>query len=925
MTPSPLSSLLALVLAAPALAEFPAPLNSETSPGEPMSAEEAASTIELPAGFHANVFAAEPEVQNPIAMAWDARGRLWIAENYSYAERTLQFDDRFRDRILIFTDENHDGRADERRVFSDTLNRLTGLEVTADGVYAICPPQLLFLPDRNHDDVPDTPAEVLLDGFTVPPANHHNFANGLRLGPDGWLYGRCGASAPGEVGSPGCAAAERIPLRGTIWRYHPQTKVFEALASGTTNPWGHDWNEDGELFFINTVNGHFWHLIPGAHYVRPHTIDPNPRVYEAIDMHADHWHFDTSGDWTKSRDGAANAWGGGHAHCGLLFSRSGTWPEAYRGRAFTLNFHGRRINVERLEKEGAGYIARHEPDFAIWKDPFFRGIDLSEGPDGAVYVLDWSDTGECHENTGVHRTSGRIYRIAYGESKPPFQWDLAWRNRPELSADSLPFRAQHWPLDTVLGKRPRPEASAGEIDAALQLQVQATPLERASVLQRLPVARRLAVAEPLVAEPRWVQDHNLPLMVWYGLIPVADEDPVGLAKLAGKTNWPTLQRLIARRLGEDLESKPEGLNVLLELGRAGTAELRKEIIAGMSQATAGWRKAKAPESWPAFAAVMTPVEVQELQVLFGDGRALDSVRALALDPKADLAARKAALRSLIEARPDDLRQVCEKLVSVRFLNPLAAQGLSLFDDPKAAEAIAGAWKQFHPEDRPSFFAALTSRPVFATVLLDALAREAVPKSALSAYDARQIQALGDATLNQRLEAVWGSLRASSGGQAQAIADWKKRLSPGVLAAADKGKGRMTFQNVCATCHQLYGSGGAIGPDLTGSGRSDLDYLLENILDPSAVVSADYQLSVLSLKDGRVLTGMIRGRTEKVVTLQTMASAESIPADQIAKSEIIPMSLMPEGLALAMQPDQFRDLIAYLMHPVQVELGSGSLP
>ena len=199
-----------------------------------------------------------------------------------------------------------------------------------------------------------------------------------------------------------------------------------------------------------------------------------------------------------------------------------------------------------------------------------------------------------------------------------------------------------------------------------------------------------------------------------------------------------------------------------------------------------------------------------------------------------------------------------------------------------------------------------------------MARDVVPKSALSAYDARQIQALGDSALNQRLEAVWGSLRASPGGQAQAIAEWRKRLTPANLASADKGKGRATFQNVCATCHQLYGNGGAIGPDLTGSGRGDLDYLLENILDPSAVVSADYQLSVLTLKDGRVLTGMIRGRTDKVVTLQTMATAESIPTDQIAKSEIVPMSLMPEGLALALQPDQFRDLIAYLMHPVQVD-------
>src|SRR5437870_4620319 len=99
---------------------------------------------------------------------------------------------------------------------------------------------------------PDGAPEVLLDGLTGSPDMYHTFANGLRFGPGGWLYGRCGASSAGEVGVPGPPAEQRIPLRGTMWRYHPRRKVVEVLSSGTTNPWGHDWNEHGELFFINT-------------------------------------------------------------------------------------------------------------------------------------------------------------------------------------------------------------------------------------------------------------------------------------------------------------------------------------------------------------------------------------------------------------------------------------------------------------------------------------------------------------------------------------------------------------------------------------------------------------------------------------------------------------------------------------------------
>jgi hypothetical protein len=95
------------------------------------------------------------------------------------------------------------------------------------------------------------------------------------------------------------------------------------------------------------------------------------------------------------------------------------WPDEYRGELMTLNYHGRRINVDRLDREGSGYVGRHEPDICFSADPFFRGIDLTYGPDGGVFVLDWSDTGECHESTGVHRSSGRIYKITYqGAAKP---------------------------------------------------------------------------------------------------------------------------------------------------------------------------------------------------------------------------------------------------------------------------------------------------------------------------------------------------------------------------------------------------------------------------------------------------------------------------------------------------------------------------
>ncbi|MEP3481950.1 MAG: PVC-type heme-binding CxxCH protein, partial [Fuerstiella sp.] len=335
--------------------DFPRLTNSEKdSTAQPMPANAAAASFAVPEGFHVDVFAAEPEVQNPIAMTWDGRGRLWIAENFTYAERRQRFDLSLRDRVLIFEDADRDGVAEKRTVFTDNVQMLTSLEVGHGGVWLMCPSQLLFVPDANFDDKPDSEAIVVLDGFEVAKTNYHNFANGLKWGPDGWLYGRCGGSCPGRIGKPGTPQEERIALEGGIWRYHPVSKHFEVLCHGTTNPWGHDWNQYSDGFFVNTVNGHLWQMIPGAHYVRPFTLDPNPNTYELIDMHADHWHFDTGASWTKSRDGAANSLGGGHAHSGASIYLGDNWPDRYRGSLLTLNFHGRRINRELLNKHGSG-------------------------------------------------------------------------------------------------------------------------------------------------------------------------------------------------------------------------------------------------------------------------------------------------------------------------------------------------------------------------------------------------------------------------------------------------------------------------------------------------------------------------------------------------------------------------------------------
>ncbi|MCA9084969.1 MAG: hypothetical protein KDA81_12985, partial [Planctomycetaceae bacterium] len=421
--------------------DFPEPVNTQ-APGEhPPSPVEMLSLIDLPEGFQVTLFAGEPAVQQPVAFDFDDRGRIWVAENYTYSAHG-QIDPNLRDRIVILQDNDGDGRHDERRVFWDKGSMLTGLTWGFGGLWVLNDGSLSFIPDRNGDDVPDSDPVEMLNGWTKTAG--HNFVNGLMWGPDGWLYGRHGITDSSLPGTPDTPKDERQPMNCGIWRFHPTRHTFEVVCNGTTNPWGLDYDRHGQFFFTNNVIGHLWHVVPGAHYERMFGQDFNPHLYELMSQTADHYHWDTTGKWSDSRDGKADDLGGGHSHCGGMIYQGTNFPEAFRNRIFMCNTHGRCVNVERLERSGSGYVGKHEANLLKVNTPWFRGVELKYGPRGEVYVSDWSDNGECHDHDGVHRTSGRLYCISYGpvaELKNPL--DLTTLNEQQLMRTAV-FHESEW-------------------------------------------------------------------------------------------------------------------------------------------------------------------------------------------------------------------------------------------------------------------------------------------------------------------------------------------------------------------------------------------------------------------------------------------------------------------------------------------------
>ncbi len=401
---------------------------------------EAARQMQVPDGFHVDVIASEPNLVQPIAMTFDDRGRLWVIEGRTYPERAREGEG--KDRVLILEDSDANGSFESQKVFLDGINLASGIAIGFGGVWLGAAPNFYFVPDANGDDVPDAEPVVLLDGWGYQDT--HETLNSFIWGPDGWLYGCHGVFTHSHVGKPGTPDNERQPINAGIWRYHPTRHQFEVFAHGSSNPWGLDFNEQGDWFIEACVIPHLFHISQGGRYFRQAGNHLNPYTYDDIVTIADHLHYG-DGRFASSSGGMVNRdlvaknaastseVGGGHAHCGLTIYQADEFPPQYRGDLLMHNLHGHRIVRDHVEQDGSGYIGRHRPDFALSHDHRQIGVSLIQGPDGAIYTSDWHDPQTCHNRNPEiwDRTDGRVFRIRYGDIKP-YQFDLAKQSDEEL-------------------------------------------------------------------------------------------------------------------------------------------------------------------------------------------------------------------------------------------------------------------------------------------------------------------------------------------------------------------------------------------------------------------------------------------------------------------------------------------------------------
>ncbi|MCB1224238.1 MAG: VCBS repeat-containing protein [Verrucomicrobiales bacterium] len=982
--------------------------------GSGLSPQESLARFELPAGFEMDLIAAEPDLTQPIAMCFDARGRIWVVEGHTYPQRAPE--GQGKDRIIILEDSDGDGSFETKKTFAENINLASGIEVGFGGVFVGAAPWLLFYPDRDGDDHPDGEPEILLDGWAWQDT--HETLNAFTWGPDGWLYGCHGVFTHSNVGKPGCKDEERQPINAGVWRYHPVKRQFEVFAEGSSNPWGVDFDEHGDWFITACVIPHLYHLSQGGRYFRQAGQHFNPYIFDDIKTIADHLHYgDGTFASTNARGGVdralsarlandTSAVGGGHAHCGLAIYQADTFPPDCRGTLFFSNLHGHRILREHVERDGSGFIGRHLPDFALSHDHEFIGVGVMQGPDGALYVSDWHDKQTCHHRDVEiwDRSNGRLYRIRHGQAHTTtldlpdrsdadlvatladpnaFQARQAQRllqertatgsaDTPALAAALRAFEAAHatsvplrlrafWTRHTCGLLTPADCATAlddpspylrgwalqflGEdrqpLPASLLSRVEKLAAEdpsaitrryAASLLQRLPLEQRWGIASSLTLHPTDQFDRNLPLLCWYGIEPLVEADSARALALAAATPWPMLREFIARRAAITAEGRA---GLMASLAATTQPELyhqrAQQLLLALSQLPPvdqppGWEEARATgEKLAANRPALTDV-LRRLGVRFGDAQDFPHWRARARDTKLPTEARQEAIQLLQAGHDPELGPLARSLMDQRPLLPTLIAALRQDPGPATASALVSRLADLPLKLRTDAVNLLATRPDMARILLEAVDQKQLQPGLISPVLLDQFERFNDPAITRLIEKNWtrGSGDVDLAQLRPAIEQWKNRLNEKVLAQASAARGRQTFALTCGTCHTLFGQGVALGPDLTGSNRADLNYLLENVLAPSAVVGKDYLLQSVTLNDGSVVSGLLRAENPDFLTLALPGGATvEVKKADIQKRQELPQSLMPPGLFEALPFDQVADLVAYLASPVQVPLpGTG---
>lgn len=955
---------------------------------QPTPAEQAVKAFALRDGLQIELMASEPAVSQPLFLSWDSRGRMWVVQyrQYQYPAglKVIRFDQHLRavfdrvpdppphgtpgaDKITVFEDTDGDGHYDTHKDVITGLNIATSVQVGNGGIWVLNPPYLLRYPDADRDDVPDGDPEVHLSGFGLQDT--HSVANSLLWGPDGWLYGCNGSTTVGDVSS---AVTKGVRFQGQcVWRYHPDTKIFEIYAEGGGNTFSLDIDSQGRVFTgTNGGNTRGWYFPQGSYSNKnwgKHGPLTNPYAFGFFPP------MKFEGDGRRFPQ----------AFC---IYEGGLLPTEYDGSIVAPNaLHNLVWNSERIP-DGSTYRTVDQANLVETADRWFRGVYGGVGPDGAVYVADWYDTRLSHVSPidDWHKSSGRVYRVipagataAYKEGDletmasealldrltHPNKWvrqraalTLGWRDDKSITArliervekqqslealwalnlmgELTSERAGQWLENDnphirrwvvrLLGDRHESHAGLASLAATDQdVQVRS---QLASTAKRLSTPDALPIIGALLARDEDLSDPHMPLMIWWALEAHAESWPLVESMVSDAELWklPIFDQQIASRLMQRYAAAGSNQDLqhcarLLEL--APDDESRGRLMTGLNRAFQG---RALPELPGPLAAALDAYQSElgdsglVLGLRQGNKESIAQAIAALKNSSTDLGLQTELAKTMGEV---DLPETVSTLISLATgrstsesaLQRVAMQSLAQYDNDSIPKSLIGSFGSRISDEhglRSTACRTLASRPAWALALLTELNEWRLRRDQVPADVIQQLRTYQDENIVAAVEQAFG--KAIDISKTEQVAEYKRLKTLLSSGQGDPEAGRLHFTKRCANCHQLFGDGKKVGPPLDGYERGNLNFWLNSIVDPSLEIREGFQSYLVVTLDGRAITGMIAAQDPKTVTLRNADNQLTVVSrDDIEELRALATSLMPADVLKEMNDQELKDLFAYL--------------
>ncbi len=954
----------------------------------PTAASEAVKQFRVRDGYKIELVAGEPVVSQPLFLSWDSRGRLWVVHyrQYQYPAglKVIRYDQHLRavfdrvpdpppngtpgaDKITVHEDTDGDGIYDVHKEVITGLNITSSVAVGQGGIWVLNPPYLLFYPDADRDDVPDSEPEVHLSGFGLQDT--HSVANSLMFGPDGWLYACNGSTTVGDVSS---AVTKGVRFQGQcVWRYHPTTKEFEIYAEGGGNTFSLDIDSKGRVFTgTNGGNTRGWYFPQGSYSQKnwgKHGPLTNPYAFGFFPP------MKFEGDGRRFPQ----------AFC---IYEGGLFPSSDAGSIIAPNALHNLVWSSKRIADGSTYRTIDNENLVESPDRWFRPVYCGVGPDGAVYMADWYDTRLSHVSPidDWHKESGRVYRVVpekgdavYREGdlhhlkserlielfSHPNKWvrqraalELGWRNDPSVVAileqhideqstlealwalsimgELSSSRASRWLASDdphirrwvvrLLGDRR--ESVPGLVELARQEQDVQVRSQLASTAKRLRASVAIPIIGGLVRHDDDASDPHMPLMIWWALESHADSWLEIEKLLENESVWRRplvrehlLSRLMQRYASAGERSDLENCGKLLAL--ADDDDSKQQLMTGLNRAFQGLSIPPLPDQ---LARALADYQSQlgdsglVLGLRQGSDTGVDkAIKALA-SSATELGIRIELARVFGEVDQPRVVGTLLKLATGGSIDPalrrVAMRSLGQYKNetiPKSLVSRFGSSISAEHGLRSTACRTLASRPSWAIALLDEVNAWRVRPEHVPPDVIQQLRAYDTPEMVAAVEQAFGkSLSGSAPEKLEKLKQLKAILTRDVGNAT---AGKEVFAKRCGNCHQLFGEGKKVGPPLDGYERGNLNFWLPAIVDPSLEIREGFQSYLVLTDDGRTITGMIAAQDPKTVTLRNADNQLTVIArDEIERLQAMKTSLMPDDVLKEITDQQLRDLFAYLV-------------